>query len=218
MLLVFNPGALEDINKIQMTKNGTRSDLFQILGQESAKQNAAVFRMEWEYCKKNPQNPSQGYVNELQDLNTVLRYASNESLFPNKKVLLVGKSLGSVLAYQVFQSNHHVKGIVLLTPICSIVRDENENPLPQPIHVGDKYYPGLKNQPRPVLLVVGNKDEACVLPVLQVFLKNAPRHVRTAIASGDHGFRSYLPDGKVDTTLTAQTLYRVARTVSHFAF
>lgn len=209
----------QQFDKIMVVAPGqscnSRTDLFQILSHTVAQQRTAVFRMEWEYCKINPSKPtpSPNYEHELQDLSTVLRFASNKSRFPNKQITLAGKSLGSFLAYKIFQLSPQVKSIVLLTPICSVTHDENDNPLPRPLNVGEKYYPQVKSQPRPVLFALGNRDSACVLPVLRDFLKDSPPHIRAAVFAGDHGFRSYLPNGEIDKVLMIQTLHRVAHTV-----
>jgi hypothetical protein len=73
-----------------------------------------------------------------------------------------------------------------------------------------EYYPDFKNDPRPLLFALGNKDpDNCAISELAKILKDAGPQVRTVIVGGDHGFRILDSDGQMIVPLTQQNILRV---------
>jgi hypothetical protein len=117
----------------------------------------------------------------------------------------------------VFHANADAKALVLLTPICSYTTDENNNPLPEPQRVCDESYPGLKKDPRPVLMTMGDRDSLCLLNVLFDYLKDSAGNIQVSVAGGDHGFRLRKADGSVDDVKTARNIETMVNSLLNWA-
>ncbi len=171
--------------------NSKRWDFFSSFGDAASESGLAVFRFEWSYCdfpEGDPRRaPSKGGVREKAEYQAVLEFAKNQATVDPRKVFIAGKSMGTMLAHQVFMDNSSA-GLMLLTPICSEVYDQNDKPLPAPINIGEEVYPLLKTAKSPVLFVVGEKDDACVLQNLYDFLKDSHRNISVVVVGGGHGF------------------------------
>jgi hypothetical protein len=183
--------------------------LFEALGDQGLKRHYAVFRFEWSYCETSNKTPSAGLRNELEDMAAVLEFAKKHAAVEDSNIVIAGKSMGSGVAYKIFSQRPELKALVLLTPLCSETTDENDKPLPKPLSVCEKNYPHLKEDRRPILMTMGNKDEACVLPVLFDYLKDSKGNVQTFVAGGDHGFRIFDVTGAVDPVKTQTNIETV---------
>jgi predicted esterase len=91
------------------------------------------------------------------------------------RLILVGKSLGAGVAYQVFRNRPDIFAALLLTPV---FRDTNSGP---------KNYPDLPHEQRPVFLLTGSSDPLNKASVMQEYLRGAAPNVVVRIVEGNHG-------------------------------
>lgn len=189
----------------------SKGQLFEVVGKNGTIAGFTVVRFEWAYCLKDPSkpNPSADLKNEVEDFATVLDYAKNLSSVDSKKIVISGKSLGSIVAYSIFHSNPNLKALALLTPICSYTMDENGNPLPKPLQVCEESYPGLKMETRPILMTMGDQDSLCILNILFDYLKDSNGNILVNVAGGDHGFRLKKADETLDSVRTTKNIETV---------
>ena len=146
----------------------------------------AVFRFNWAYYTRDPQagRPSKDFVLEVEDMTAVLNRARSDPRVAGDKLFIGGKSLGSLVAWNVFQSNKDLKAAVLLTPICSRVAEGSSAPVP----TGDARYPGVASETRPLAFILGNQDHLCAAPLLYRFAAGTGSTSRVAVIAGDHSF------------------------------
>ncbi len=192
------------------TSCNSKGPLFETIGINGLEKHYAIFRFEWSYCGTASEHPSAGLKNEIEDMTTVLEFAKKQASIDPSKIVIAGKSMGSGVAYRIFSQHPELKAAALLTPICSYTTDENDKPLPEPVSVCDRSYPHLKEDPRPILMTMGNQDENCVLPVLFDFLKDSKGNIQTFVAGGDHGFQIYDGSGQIDPLKTENNIATVA--------
>jgi predicted esterase len=142
----------------------------------------AVFRFNWSYYPKSgPDGRAQDdWSVESHDMKAVLESALADSRIAKGKVVLAGKSRGSIIAWRVLQSTPEAKAAVLLTPVCS--RASKENPAPQPVD----YYRGSGSEMRPVLMISGDNDPYCSTPLLYQFAASYGGPLRLAVIRGNH--------------------------------
>lgn len=192
----------------------SKGPIFETLGVSGSIENYTIVRFEWAYCLVDPAKPipSDDLSAEVQDFQTVLEYARTIPTVDSDKIILAGKSLGSVVAYSVFKATPKAKGLVLLTPLFSYIGDDGK-----PVETGDEYYPGLKKDTRPVYLAYGDEDNACISHILFNYLKDATRNISVQTAGGDHGFRIKGLDGKVDNVKTQTNINSVIDAVLNWA-
>lgn len=187
-----------------------RNEIFETLGSEGEKAGVAVIRFEWSYCSGDRQvdrGPSEDYAKEIEDMQTVLTFAQGYTFGDYQRLILAGKSLGSVVAYKLFTMDTSLKALLLLTPVCSYTTDANDNPLPDPIPLGEINYPNLKNETRPIMMALGNRDPYCLTPLLYDFLKDTKiGRVSTVVGVGDHGLRSFNQDQELDKLQTSANI------------
>lgn len=186
-----------------------KNNLFERIGEEGDNSDIAIVRFEWSYCSQtnpNDREPSQDLSTEREDFQTVLTFAQSFTFGDSKRIIIGGKSLGSIVAYQIFSFNSSIQSLLLLTPVCSYTKDADLNPLPKPIELGEENYPLLKNETRPILLALGNRDPLCLTPLLYDFLKTTQGNVSTLIGIGDHGFRTKNAQNEVDETQTRHNI------------
>ncbi|MEA2552202.1 MAG: hypothetical protein QOJ65_378, partial [Fimbriimonadaceae bacterium] len=121
--------------------------------------------------------PSKGLVDEAQQLNAVITEALKDPMVDAKRIVISGKSLGSVVAHRAFLANPGFTGEVLLTPVIPTADD------------GARLYPNLSVSRRPVAIVLGNQDtDNAPLGVVYNFLKEGSRKIMVDVLAGDHGF------------------------------
>jgi predicted alpha/beta-hydrolase family hydrolase len=197
----------------------SKGPLFETLGNKGPLANFTVVRFEWAYCLKDPTKPipSADLKNEIEDYLTVLSYAKTLPSVDANKILISGKSLGSVVAYSVFKSTPAAKALILLTPICSYTTDENGKPLPEPMQVCDESYPEMKKDSRPIIMTMGDQDSLCILNVLFSYLKDSSGNIQVSVAGGDHGFRLKNSDGTLDNQRTARNIDTVIGNILNWA-
>ncbi|MGZ3790370.1 MAG: alpha/beta family hydrolase [Bacteriovorax sp.] len=193
--------------------------LFETIGKVGPTYGFNVVRFEWAYCLKDPTHPapSADLQNEIEDFKSALNFAKNLSFVDSDKIIIAGKSLGSLVAYSIFKEMPTAKALALLTPICSVTTDDDGKPLPRPMNVCEEDYPGLKNEDRPVLMTMGDNDSACVLNVLFDYLKDSNGNVLVSVANGDHGFRVKNSDGSQDAVRTQRNIDTVVNNLFNWA-
>lgn len=157
------------------------------LAQALRAQGVAVFRFNWAYMGTEPRGrPSPDLSLELADLQAVLAEARRHPRVDAQRLVVAGKSLGSGLAWRLFRQDAALRAAVLLTPVCSRVRQAGQPPVPE----ARENYPGLDAELRPSLWIAGDQDPLCAAPVLYGFAASAPPVARVAIVGGDHVFDS----------------------------
>jgi len=190
-----------------------RNEVFETIGTEGERSGMAIIRFEWSYCSQERQvdrGPSEDLTNEIEDMQTVLTFAQGYTFGDYQRLILGGKSLGSIVAYKLFTMDANLKGLLLLTPVCSYTTDANDNPLPNPTPLGEINYPNLKNETRPVMMALGNRDPLCLTPLLYDFLKDTKiGRVSTVIGVGDHGLRSFNQNQEIDKQQTSANIQAI---------
>ena len=133
--------------------------------------------------------PSGRLAEETADLELVLEYVQSTADFDPSKIVLVGKSLGSVISHKVFSSEKELKALVLLTPVCTSYYDEKGEKMPFPVPVGKILYPKMKSIIRPVIIVSGHKDPRCLVPMFHNYMQAMPENIISISVPGDHSLR-----------------------------
>jgi len=185
-----------------------KSQLFETIGNLAPDLGITAVRFEWAYCLSDPQHPSpsQGGKNEIEDMQTVITFAKSLQKVDTPRLALVGKSMGSVIAYRVFAKDPSVKALALLTPLCLSVSD------------CDNMYPSLKKESRPILMTMGDKDsDNCSIPALFDFLKDDSGDIWISIAGGDHGFGIAAATGTLTTDKTQRNIKAVVTSLLNWA-
>jgi dienelactone hydrolase len=143
----------------------------------------AVFRFNWAYVVRGEKAGAQSAdrVAEIEDFETVLAAARSTARVDRDRILVAGKSLGSIIAWRVLQRDPTLRGAVLLTPVCG-----KEN---VPI---DTLYPQIAAETRPSVWIAGDRDPACNIATLYGFAGRSTAKLRVDIVDGDH---SYAPAG-----------------------
>jgi len=154
---------------------GSRMDipLIRDIAEGAAKNGIAAFRFNWNYVKSSNQ-PSPDRIHEKEDMQTVIDYAKKDLKIDSSKIIIAGKSLGSIVCYANFRENPHMAGLFLLTPIC--VNDQYMNTL----------YPDLAKVTVPTMILLGNKDNYGNLSVLYKYLQTAGNNIVSVVLPGDH--------------------------------
>ncbi len=136
----------------------------------------AALRFDWRYTAAGGR-ASGNRAREAADLERVLAYAEGLPRVAAQPIVLAGKSLGAAVAYRVFRSRPQVAAVILLTPV---FRDAAS---------GDKHYPGLRAEQRPVYLLTGNHDPLNALPMMEAYVRGAGHQVAVTVVDGDHGLQ-----------------------------
>ena len=146
----------------------------------------AVFRFNWAYYTNDPKagRPSKDFMLEVEDMTAVLNRARSDPRVSADKLFIGVKSLGSLVAWNVFQSNKDLKAAVLLTPVCSRIAEGSSVPVP----TGDVRYPGVAVETRPLAFILGDQDHLCAAPLLYRFAAGTGSTSRVAVIAGDHSF------------------------------
>lgn len=145
------------------------------LAEQAAKKGFVAIRFDWGYWSQKGGVPSADLSNEITDMEAVLHYAKKLNSVDSTQIMVGGKSLGSVVAFQLYLQHPDLKGVLLQTPI-----------IPK-ADQGESYYPNLGQQTRPIIIELGvNDKENCPLQELYGFLKNAKQAIPVIVAGGEH--------------------------------
>jgi predicted alpha/beta-hydrolase family hydrolase len=187
------------------------------LAEKLAAAGVLAYRFDWNYYSTDPQKgqSSAGLAKELEDMQSVVNLAKADARVDPSQIIIAGKSMGSVVAFNVFIRDRSAKAAVLLTPLCSATTDEKGNPISSPRAVGSANYPTLTDVTRPVVLVLGNSDPACFVPNLFDWLKASKgSNVVTAVVGGDHGLN--IISNNFDDPRNAANISASVQIVSHW--
>ena len=143
------------------------------IAEGAAKDGIAAFRFNWHYFTASIQ-PSPDRVHENEDMKSVIDFVKTDKKIDPSRIVLAGKSLGSIVCYANFRGNPNLAGLFLLTPIC--LNDQNMNTL----------YPDLAKVTIPTMILLGNKDNFGNLGVLYRNLQTAGNNIVTVVFPGDH--------------------------------
>jgi predicted alpha/beta-hydrolase family hydrolase len=175
----------------------------------------ATLRFQWTYCRDASAGlPSPFFVDEIEDLETALSFVKNDASLDQDQIVLGGKTQGSFVAYRVFLRQPIIRALALITPVCTYTVDNDNQPLPAPIKVGDENYPYLNLQRRPILMLAGSKDKSCLISVLDEILGETSPNVEKKIVEGDHAFRIFNDDGSNNETATTKNIRAAARALT----
>lgn len=164
-----------------------RLPVLQSVAEGLQRQGIAVARFNWAYQLRDPQHgkPSADRQQEIEDMATVLAHVQQSTWADKRRVLLGGKSLGSIIAWQLFQQHPEISGAVLLTPVCSSASTDKA------VHF-ETNYPALASEQRRSLWIQGNSDPVCNTGELYRHLASNPL-ARAVVLSGNHGFEAATP-------------------------
>lgn len=155
---------------------GMNTSIVKGLADKAVQSGMVAVRFDYGYFAAKAE-PSKGLTDEADQMNAVINEAFKDPRVDKKRIIIAGKSLGSVVAHRVFQQNNTYLGEILLTPVIPTVDD------------GQRLYPNLPLSGRPIVLVVGNQDtDNAPLGVVYNYLKDASRKIMLNIMAGDHGF------------------------------
>ena len=184
-----------------------RLPMLENLSQSLKAQGVAVVRFDWAYFSKDPKSgkPSDGLKTELEDFRGVLKSLKQFKSLDLGRLALGGKSLGTLVAWQVFRDEPTAVASVLLTPVCISQNDDKAT------EATFENYVGLKENSRPLLLLAGEVDPICPSP----FLYNAASRIvggtRAVVIGGDHSFRvKDIADAKQQSELNLDLAVRIA--------
>jgi dienelactone hydrolase len=157
---------------------------------EMVVQRIAVYRFNWAYFSSDAKSgqPSKEYVAEIEDMTTVLNKARSDPRVAKDKIAVAGKSLGSLVAWQVLAKNKDIKGGLFLTPVCSEIQSGSAIGSSIASSIAADNYPGINTEKRPLAFIAGETDPLCAAPALYRYVSQAGGPTRISIVGGNHGF------------------------------
>ncbi len=157
------------------------------LAEKLAASGVSAVRFDWAYYSEGGK-PSQDLKDELEDFSSVIEFLGSKIKIDANKIIVAGKSMGSVVSFKYFNQNPKPVGLMLLTPICANWYDDKGNELEKPTNGGEKNYPKLLLETRDIVFLLGDQDfDSCPIPFLYDFLKDSKGNVKTVVVGGDHG-------------------------------
>lgn len=169
----------------------------------------AVVRFNWAYFVKDPKTdkPSSDLSTEVDDMNAVLVDALKLPTIDPARVAVAGKSLGTLVGWRVFKTQAKLKAVALLTPVCI------DNAKTEVVDNMTQNYPDISANNRPLLLVSGEIDPLCPLPMLYANAAKIPR-ARAVGVGGSHSFE--MRDGPNPTADSAANLDLAVKITTDF--
>jgi dienelactone hydrolase len=160
-----------------------RQPILERLAHDLVAQGIAVYRLDWAYRVAGTPFATQPRDKkaEIEDMRTVLELARHDRQIDPARIALAGKSLGSVIAWQLLRQEPEVKGAIMLTPVC----DPKENP-----DAPARFYPDLGAETRPRLWIMGDVDPVCPVPLFHRYLADGGAADRLAVIAGNHSYQS----------------------------
>lgn len=176
--------------------------LFEHLTARLLANGIAVFRFDWPYFTRDPENgrPSRGLHDEIDALSSVIKTASAAPEVDPEKLFVAGKSLGSIVAWAVFRQRP-IRAGIFLTPVLNFSTEGMVTPC------ADKHYPHGDEALPPMLFVTGNDDALCAKDLLYRFAAALPGEARVAVIGGGHSLMPRQPageDGERNLVLAAE--------------
>ena len=163
-----------------------RLPVLENLAQSLKAQGVAVVRFNWAYFSKDPKSgePSEGFTKEVEDFRAVLKALRQVKSLDLGRLALGGKSLGTLVAWQVFRDEPTAVASVLLTPVCI---SQSEDKATEAMF---ENYVGLRDNTRPLLLLSGDADSICPSKFLYNAASRIADRTRVVVIGGDHSFRA----------------------------
>jgi uncharacterized protein len=134
-----------------------------------------VVRFDWAYFTAKKE-PSEDLSTEVADLDAAVEFA--RKLPGIKKVIVAGKSLGTMAAVKRLERKQEDPAALLLLTLPLSMGDEAATPR-------EGMDPLLRTS-IPTLVVVGDHDPLCPLPMLYAFAAKASTPFRAVVVPGDH--------------------------------
>ena len=173
----------------------------------------AVYRFNWRYLDAEPKGqPSDDLSVELAELQAVIALARSDARIRSDRIVVAGKSMGSVVASRAFEADASLAGAVLLTPLVSRVEPGRTDST----STAELHYGSLQAEQRPTLLVCGDRDPYCDTRQLHRFAAASTPALRVAVVGGDHGFAMPGLEGEAAEIARDRSHDLVARLVSDF--
>src|SRR5688500_5830373 len=105
--------------------------LMKELAERLASGSIFAFRFDWAYYSQKGQ-PSNDLSRESEDMQAVVELARADARIDASQIVILGKSMGTVVAFRVFNRNRTAKALVLLPPLRSSSTDGQGTALPRP--------------------------------------------------------------------------------------
>jgi alpha/beta superfamily hydrolase len=190
----------------------SKGPLFDTIEQVAIKKEINIVRFEWSYCAPASinKNPSDDLSAEISDMNLAIDYSKDLLHKTDDDLLVSGKSLGSIVAFQVFKNHSDLKSLTLLTPVCSYLTDDQGNPLPAPMDVINENYSGLLLEKRSVFMISGNNDPLCNHAILNNFKNKVGLNFEVKYVEGNHSFTILNADGSINPIESQNNLQNVS--------
>jgi hypothetical protein len=206
---IYNPGQANLLILAPGQGCRPRLDIYDAIGLEGLSSGFTVVRLYWAYCIADPQNgsPSADLSSEKEDFLTTMSYAKNILGFSADKTFIGGKSLGTFVSTDIFLNEKLLRGLVLLTPVCTDSQSDPNNSR----NTFAENYPGLSSEVRLVLLAQGNADLFCESAHFQNYVRGLGNNFVPLVASGNHGFGIQDPDGQYNSELGARNLRAISQ-------
>jgi len=172
------------------------------------KRGIAVVRFDWRYRTADPKAGVQSstLANEVADMKAALAFVRSDRRLNNGSVVIMAKSLGTMITTRVLPEAPEVRGAVLLTPLCSLRGKPGD-----PAWMSDPY-PGFASERRPVAFVLGDSDSFCETKTLYEYATHMSGPVRIDVVDGGHGFgvRDYPEGDALNLSLAAEAAANAA--------
>jgi len=184
-IILDKPGKQEKLPAIILAPGSgyhARQPILRKVADTLVKQGFAVIRFNWAYYVKDPEHGKQSIDRkaELEDINAAIEFARKQDWVDTKNIVVGGKSLGSIIAWQTFRKDPELKAVLLLTPVC------------QTPAITETNYPEVNAENRPSAWIQGNNDPACPSPALYRLIGSTGNQARAITLGGDHSF-AFLP-------------------------
>ncbi len=176
----FGPGPYPTLVLASGAGYHQRMPLQEAIAESLSAAGIGVLRFDWAYFSAKGQ-PSADLGPEREDLQTVLAHARGLKHVDAERLAVGGKSLGSLVAWQVFREDPALQSAVMLTPLCTRQVDGVVQAV-----TAERYPKAEAPDLRPVLWLLGDRDPSCVPAVLHEFLQTRPQD-RVRVLDGDHG-------------------------------
>jgi predicted alpha/beta-hydrolase family hydrolase len=171
----------------------------------------ATVRFDWGYFSAEPKGrPSKDLELEAEDMKAVLESARRDARVDKGKLFVGGKSLGSGVAWKLLAADKSVRGAVLLTPVCSSTKDGVVS------SDAEENYPGIAQEKRPLLFVMGEQDPYCAASLLYRYAGTAAGAVRVDVIGGDHGLGTPGLSGEADEAVKQRNARIAAQLMADF--
>lgn len=173
------------------------------LAEAAARHGLAAIRFNWNYYSTDPKNgkPSSELANEIDDFRAALEVAKTDPHIDPSRIVIAGKSMGSIVAWALFSQDSTLRALFLLTPIFS----------------EDDAYPGLAASTRPVVIVVGDNDPSSPLPRMYGALAHTKGNVVTVVVGGNHSLNVGPKDAPAHARSNADNIATAIQAILHWA-